>query len=298
MPYLYTCPHCQTKTQVEDRYSGQSGKCVTCGGQIELPHFAVGVTEVHKPKAERKWAVVGISAVVAVILVGCLLYAIIRFGGETVGRIASNRDQAESIRNLEKIAKALNAYAADHGTYPPPMTVNSANQPLHSWRVLILPYLGEEDLYNQFDLTVGWDDPRNMQTAYEMPSVYAHPRLESFYESAYYLIVGNGTLFPPNGPLGPNSMVDAPSQTILVIEGKPSVPSGMWTEPVDLDFSRMSGRLGSNPGVEPGGLFDDGVTMATVDGRGHFVPNSMEAITVRSLVTPSGGERLQDDTLD
>ena len=72
----------------------------------------------------------------------------------------------------------------------------------------------------------------------------------------------------------------------------------MWTEPVDLDYSLMSGRLGSNLGVEAGGLFDDGVSMATVDGRGHYLPNTTEPITFRSLVTPRGGERLQDDTLD
>ena len=81
MPYLYTCPHCQTKTQVDDRYSGQVGTCVTCGGDIELPRFAVGVTEVAKVKSQRKIAGVGIAAVVGVILVGCLLYAVVRYGG-------------------------------------------------------------------------------------------------------------------------------------------------------------------------------------------------------------------------
>ena len=36
-------------------------------------------------------------------------------------------------------------------------------------------------------------------------------------------------------PLGPDQIVDDPSQTILVIEGTPIVASGLWTEPVDLD---------------------------------------------------------------
>ena len=299
MPYLYTCPQCQTKTQVDDRYSGQSGNCVTCGAPIQLPHFAMGsTTPTPVATKERKAAGVGIASVVSVILLGCLLYAVVRFGGQTVSRITSSRDQSQATTNLKRIAKALNAYAADHGTYPPPMTVDANNRPLHSWRVLILPYLDEEDLYDQFDLTVGWDDPRNMQLAYEVPAVYTHPKLSSFSESAYFLITGTGTLFPPTGPLGPDTMVDDPSQTILVIEGKPPIASGMWTEPVDLDFAAMTGRLGQNPGKEPGGLFDDGVSMATVDGRGHFVPITIEPATFRALITPSGGERLGDDTLD
>lgn len=297
MPYLYTCPHCQSKTQVDDRYSGQSGNCVTCGGEIEIPHFAVGVT--GRPHArERKFVGFGIAGVVAVILLGCLLFAVIRFGGQTVTQITSSRDRSQAIRNLEKIAQALNAYAADHGSYPPPVTTDANKRALHSWRVLILPYLGEEDLYNRFDLTVGWDDAENMQAAYDVPAVYKHPKLNSFSESAYYLITGNSTLFPSSGPLGPDALVDDPSQTILVIEGKPMVGSGMWTEPIDFDYSRMTGRLDGSNGVEPGGLFDDGAAMVTVDGRGHFVPRSTEPVTVRSLVTPRGGERLPDDTLD
>lgn len=298
MPYLYTCPHCQTKTQVEDRYSGQTGNCVTCGQPIQLPHFAAGDNEpLIKPK-ERKAAGVGIASLVAVILLGCLLYAVIRFGGQTVSRITASRDQSQALQNLQQIADALNAYASDHGSYPPPMTFDANKRPLHSWRVLILPYLGQEDLYNEFDLTRGWDDPENMRLAYSVPAVYSHPKQSSYSESAYFLITGPGTLFPPTGPLGPDSIVDDVSQTILVIEGKPAVQSGLWTEPVDLDYTLMSGRLGKNPGIEPGGLFDEGVSMATADGRGHFVPNSIEPVTFRALITPKGGERLPDDTLD
>ncbi|MGB0595165.1 MAG: DUF1559 domain-containing protein [Rubripirellula sp.] len=299
MPYLYTCPHCQTKTQVEDRYSGQSGTCVSCGGEIELPRFAVGVTEVPKTNAPRsKIAGVGIAGIVGVILIGCLLLAVVRYGGQTVNRLTSNRDQAQSIRNLERIAKALNAYAADQGSYPPPFTTDENGRAMHSWRVLILPYLGLDDLYNNFDLSVAWDDPNNMQNAYQIPAVYKHPKLDSFSESAYFLIAGAATLFPATGPLGPDSIADDPSQTILVIEAKPTVASGMWTEPMDLEFSGMSGRLGSNSVREAGGLFDDGTAIVTVDERGHFLPNSIEPNVFRSLVTPRGGERLPDDTLD
>ncbi len=300
MPYLFTCPHCQTKTQVEDRYSGQSGQCVTCGGEIQLPHFSVGSTELPAPRKKSKlgWIV---ASLVTVILVGSLLFAVIRVGGQTMTRLTSNRNMTSSISNLEKIADALNAYAADHGTYPPTATRDATNTKLLSWRVLILPYLGEEDLYNQFDLNAAWDDQNNMQAGYNIPDVYRHPdsnRNTTFYESAYYLIAGNGTLFPNTGPLGPDQVTDDPSQTILVIEGTPRVPSGIWTEPVDLDFTKMQGKLGSNPGVEPGGLLENGVAFATVDGRGHFVENSIEPIKFQSLVTPRGGERLPDDTLD
>ncbi len=165
--------------------------------------------------------------------------------------------------------------------------------------MLILPYLGEQELYNRFDLGVAWNSGENQSVGYEVPAVYRHPNSNSngmYYESAYYLIVGQGTLFPVTGPLGPDQIIDDPAQTILVIEGTPIVSS--WTEPVDLDFTKMSGTIGSRPGIEPGGLLDDGVAMATADGRGHFLPETTDPSIVRALVTPRGGERMADDTLD
>ena len=301
MPFLFTCPHCQTTTQVDDRYSGQKGECVTCGEPIELPRFATGSTQL--PPAIKQTKSVGwiASAVVAVILLGCLLFALVRVGGQTMNRLSSNRERTSSIRNLERIAEALNAYANDQGTYPPSFTTGANGQRLHSWRVLILPYLGEDELYNRFNLSQPWDSPMNMNAASEIPSVYLHPNSSSnmrFNEAAYYLVVGPGTLFPKTGPLGPDQVVDDISQTILVIEGVPLVPSGSWAEPLDLNFAKIQGKIGSNPGIEPGGLLDDGVAFATADGRGHFLSNETDPVTVRALITPRGGERLADDTLD
>jgi hypothetical protein len=242
-----------------------------------------------------------IASGVAVILLGCFVFAIVKYGGSTMNRLSANRERSSSIKNLETIAKALNAYAADHGSYPPPAMIDANNVKLHSWRVMILPYLGEEELYNQFRLDLPWNDPDNMSVAANMPAVYRHPNSNAnglYLESAYYLIVGPATLFPPAGPLGPDQIADSPAQTILLTEGTPLVPSGMWTEPIDMELAKMSGQIGSNPGIDPGGLLDEGVAIATVDGRGHFIRDTMMPNTFRALVTPGGGERMADDTLD
>jgi hypothetical protein len=266
-----------------------------------LPEFSAGSTQLPTPPQGAKAMGWVIGTIVSVILLGCLLFAIVRVGGDTMTQLSTNRERTSSIRNLERIADALNAYAADHGTYPPSATRDASNAKLHSWRVLILPYLGEEELYNKFDLDLAWDHPKNIQATYEIPPVYQHPNSAAkaiYYQSAYYLITGQGTLFPNSGPLGPDQVTDDLSQTILVTEGTPIVASGYWTEPIDLDFAKIQGKLGSNPGNEPGGLLDDGVAIVTTDGRGHFVPDTIEPMTFRSLITPNGGERMPDDTLD
>ena len=248
-----------------------------------------------------------IGGVVLALFLVILVAMVFRFGGSTVARLSNNRRQATSMKNLQQIAKALNAYAADYGTYPPPMTTDSKGTVMHSWRVLILPYLGEKDLYAQFDLNKPWNDPVNSSIGIEsQPSVYIHPESNtSGYVSgiSYCLITGPGTLFPPTGPLGPTDVGDKPSQTLLVVDGNPSGIGGIggwttWTTPADLDITAMQGMINGAAGIEPGGLFTDGATAVTVDERPHFLKNSMPTLTFDALITPNGGEPIKDDTLD
>ncbi|TWU00756.1 hypothetical protein Pla52n_41250 [Stieleria varia] len=306
MPYLFTCPHCQTKTQVDDRYSGHKGQCATCGGDITVPYFtdagAVQASATRSATAKRnKSTGLFVAAGLAVVILACIVFAAIRYGGQTVAALTENRLRSASMKNLQEIATALNAYADEFGTYPPAYTTSANGTPLHSWRVLILPYLDEVELYDQFDLSKPWSDEANMSVAYQMPGVYEHPDTNAVGYSmvpAYYYLTGPGTLFPKGKPLGPEDVKDNGSQTILVIEGRPTISSGMWTEPVDMDYGKMQGLVGGAVGIEPGGWIPGGVAMATVDGRAHFLPIGTPASTFNALVTPAGNEPLADDTLD
>jgi hypothetical protein len=301
MPYLFTCPHCQARTQVEDRYSGQSGECYACGSPITLPHFAGAEGTTAGRNAKRPVGVLIAAGVVLTLLI-CVIAAVVRFGSGSMSRLADVRVQNASIKNLEKIADALNAYAADHGTYPPAVLRDAAGRAMHSWRVLILPYLGEQEMYDLFDLSKPWDHEINLQASFTMPDVYRHPAdaKSGRDSSGYYLISGPGTLFPPSGPLSPQQISDNPSQTILVVAATPPLRTGMgaWAEPIDLDYSKMRGVVNGTAGIEPGGHLASGVTVATVDGRGHFLETGLPSTTFNALVTPSGNEPLPDDTLD
>ena len=276
MPYLFTCPHCQAQTRVEDQYSGQSGECFSCGSTLQLPEFA-GTPDAIPPAKRRPIGVI-VAAGVVLTLLTCLVFAVIQFGGSSVSKLAEARLKKSSIQNLETIAAALNAYALDHGTYPPATMRDSTGRAMHSWRGLILPYLGRQDIYDEFDVSKPWDNEVNLTAAsYSMPIEYRHPsnRSGAQDEPGYFLITGPGTLFPPTGPLSPNDIGDDASQTILVIEGAPPAQGalGNWAQPRDLDFTRMRGVITGTVGVEPGGQLDSGAAMATDDARGHILSN-------------------------
>lgn len=304
MPFLFTCPTCHCKTRVEDRYSGQSGECVSCGGAIQIPLFApTDGLDSEQPGKPLPWMV---AAGVMLVLLGCLVFWIFQYGGDTMKKLTNNKVRNASMKNLEKIAAALNAYAVTYGTYPPPAVLDSTGTPLLSWRVLILPFLGEDTLYSQFNLDEAWNSPQNQSLSYSMPEVFRHPDQAEgggFYDQQpdYYLVVGKGTLFPPAPapPLGPKDVLDAPTQTLLVVEGAPGISGHQWIEPIDLDFAKMTGQVNGPAKDDPGGeLLTDGAAMVTVDGRAHFLPNETTPVVFNALVTPNGGEPLPDDTLD
>ena len=78
-----------------------------------------------------------------------------------------------SHNNLHQIAIALLNYQDVHGRLPPAVVKSKDGKPLLSWRVLILPYLGEGNLYKEFKPDEAWDGPHNKPLLSSMPKVFA-----------------------------------------------------------------------------------------------------------------------------
>jgi hypothetical protein len=74
---------------------------------------------------------------------------------------------------MEKLLKALQAYARTHGSLPPPAICSKEGKPLLSWRVALLPYLGHHDLYQRFRLDQPWDSPYNKLLLAQIPTIYS-----------------------------------------------------------------------------------------------------------------------------
>ena len=90
-------------------------------------------------------------------------------------------------------------YDLRHGTLPAAYTVDANGQPLHSWRVLLLPYVGEEKLYAQIRLDEPWDSQHNRQFHAAIPSIYRCPTAAwtKQGETTYSVVVGEHTAFQP-----------------------------------------------------------------------------------------------------
>ncbi len=87
------------------------------------------------------------------ILVALLLPAI------QAAREAARRNQA--VNSMKQIMLSMHNYADSHKVLPPHANYSGDGKPLLSWRVHILPYLEENELYHQFHLDEPWDSPHN-----------------------------------------------------------------------------------------------------------------------------------------
>lgn len=286
MSILFVCPHCKTKSQVADQYAGQTGPCAACGQTVTIPY--PGSTAARGG---------GGGAVTVLIVLGLVfgLMAICVVGGGallfvTARGAAGGAQRMQSQNNLRQIALALHSYHDANGAFPPPVIKDPSGKPLYSWRVAILPYLGEDMLYRQFNLNEPWDSPTNLAAAQRMPMVFQSPgHSGSFGMTDYVAFVGPETLFDPNQTKGAQlaTVIDGTSNTILVTEIKGS--SINWAEPRDLEFARTTWVINSAPN-DIGSGNSAGCNVAFGDGSVKFLKKEISPATLRAMVTKSGGE--------
>ena len=211
----------------------------------------------------------------------------------TLAGLKARRDKAACMGNLIQIANALNNYANIHGSYPPAVVYDAAGKPMHSWRVLILRELGEPTLYARYNFDEPWDSTNNaMLLGQGCPDVYISPGIpggtRGVSETNYFLITGPGTLFPSNGPLGPNLISDPPGSTLLVVESDTRLVE--WTKPVDIDITKLNPRIGATGPDTIGGTHVGGATAVFADGGPGWLPDDLPAAVLQAIISPSGNE--------
>lgn len=138
------------------------------------------------------------------------------------------------VRNANHLMGAIQRYHSDHGHFPPPYVADEQGRPLYSWRVLLLPYLGETALYSQFRLNEPWDSSHNRPLV-PTSSIFTSPHRWNEKSSAHYLaVVGEPTVWDPLRTTSLDEITDPADETLVLVEaGDEKIH---WSEPRDLSL--------------------------------------------------------------
>lgn len=197
----------------------------------------------------------------------------------------------QCVNNLRQIQLAIASYEQKHGVFPPAYVADASGRRLHSWRVLILPFLEQSDLYDQYNFNEPWDGPHNIRLLDEMPGLFQCPEQNPYLVggTSYVAITGPGTMFPGAATVRDADVKDGLAGTISVVEvANLPIP---WTAPLDLDVRTMSFEINAprRPAIgsrHPG----SGANVAMGDSRGRFLKEGISAQVLRALITIDGGE--------
>ena len=294
MPFRFECPHCKNSTLVDDQYSGRSGHCAQCGKPIQIPPFAQGKQSPHPSQGSLPgWVNKRLGYLLPITVSFLLIGSVAAISPWLVERARywqSLQMRQVAAANLSRIAQALASYADRHGRFPPAEVLSPEGKPLYSWRVLILPELGEEGLYQRFHLDEAWDSESNLALVDQMPLLFASPADPSAMQanySNYYVISGSDSLVVPSG-LGRavSDLVDPLDQTLLVVE---SAAAGniYWTQAGALPLRSL--RMGVQPGKSLGGVHPGGALGACVDGTVVWLDANTPSRSLRTLAIPDDG---------
>lgn len=289
MPIPFTCPHCGTQTNVDDRYAGQSGPCASCGQTITVPAAGTSFAPTRPPRSSGP----GVLGILAILAIGLLVcgggLAAFMLPAVQSAREAARRSQCTN--NLKQIALAMHNYHDVHKRFPAASTEDEDGNPMRSWRVALLPYLEGGFTYDQYNFDEPWDSPSNSMLEGARPMLLTCPSTPPAGQSEtnYVMICGPGTVGgEPNEFVSMADIKDGTSNTILAIEVAGAGIS--WLEPRDMTVDEAVTYI-TNPAatgqvhVHPGG-----VNVAMADGSVHFISSTIDPQMLRNMLTRDDGQ--------
>lgn len=236
-----------------------------------------------------------ISRVLVYLGVFLLFWKVIPAGLSYFSETKPSARRTQCKDKLKHIGLALHLYHDSYGSFPPAVTYSADGQPMHSWRVLILPFLESAPLreqYRKYNLNEPWNSPGNLAATASMPEIYlcrAGPHGLSAGLTSYLALDGPGTVMDSSHPAQLKEIVDGSARTFMVIE---ALESGIgWSEPRDFDISQTI-----SPG--PGGLSSPhggGFHALIADSSVRFISDTISPQTLQALLTRDGGEEVGDD---
>ena len=193
--------------------------------------------------------------------------------------------RSQQMNTFKQLGLAMHNYHDTYKSFPPAAFRDKAGKPLLSWRVHILPYIDENDLYKQFHLDEPWDSEHNKKLIEKMPKLYESTRVRGVEQgmTTFVVPVGDKTIFGGKDGMKVQQVTDGTSVTILMLEAD-AKHAVIWTKPDDLEI---------DPKDPARGLFVDErkqILVLIADGSVRSLPLPKLGEKLYYMLTATGGE--------
>ena len=185
---------------------------------------------------------------------------------------------------LREIGLAFHNYHDIYNGFPSycaPQSSPEDNKGL-SWRVYLLPLLGESALYEEFHLDEPWDSDHNKTLIERMPKIYECEGVEKPGHTSYHVFTGEGTPFGNEEPIGISSITDGTSNTVMVVQAGPD-KADVWTKPSGIEFNS------EDPKAALGKLAETFLILLC-DGSVRDISSDIDDATLTRLIQHADGE--------
>jgi hypothetical protein len=226
-----------------------------------------------------------------------LLLPAVQAAAQASAKAHAARQRAQCIDKLKQIAIAIHNYHDTFTALPPLYTVDKDGKPLHSWRVLILPFMEQAALYQKIRLDEPWDSEYNKQFHNVVVDFYRceeNPLAKNAGLCCYSAIAGEG--FIPAKKTGHDGMrsagtfariADGTSNTLAVVEVKQPF---CWMNPTaDITPDELLKGINTEDG-RVGSFHAGGINAVFFDGAVKFLPSNIPKEILKAFGTCSGGE--------
>ncbi len=230
---------------------------------------------------------------------------------EAVVGVRESAQRMTKTSNARQIVIAMHNYHNDYNRMPGNFC-DEQGKPLLSWRVALLPYIENNNLFQEFRFTEPWDSEHNKKLIDRMPSLYRFPGPAAAEGKTHWQVFMRAPKYQgryaPLFSFGPSreqttlmqiSATDGTSNTLCVVEATNPV---IWTKPDDImidedieDLKKPAPQLGANPE-------EDTCVVVFADGSARHMKRSLPDAAkykrlLRTYIGFKDGEVPEDDTL-
>ena len=188
------------------------------------------------------------------------------------------------------LAIALHNYHDEYKSFPPATISGPDGKPWHSWRTLLLPFIEQRSLYQEYRFDEPWNGPSNRALSGTPLNVF-HCDADTgpATNTSFVAVTGPGTMWPDGRGMNLSEISDGPENTIMIVE---VTGSGIhWMEPRDLRIDEMVFEINGAKGNSISSRHFKGAVVAFADGHRELLDPETSAATLRKwLLTADGAD--------